>query len=138
MIILRLFGGPIIWISLISLLCGISYGGYMLFETGKNIPITDQYQPYYIYASYAVWGLALLLLLCICCNITNIKIGVAVMKCTTQFLVGTPQVLLLPPLAILLIFAWFGVWVLTALFITSVGYIKPRDDLPFITTVVWS
>jgi hypothetical protein len=110
----------------------------MLFETGKNIPITDQYQPYYIYASYAVWGLALLLLLCICCNITNIKIGVAVMKCTTQFLVGTPQVLLLPPLAILLIFAWFGVWVLTALFITSVGYIKPRDDLPFITTVVWT
>ena len=53
-------------------------------------------------------------------------------------MVGTPQVLLLPPLAILLIFVWFGAWVLTALFITSVGYIKPREDLPFITTVVWT
>ena len=46
--------------------------------------------------------------------------------------------LLLPPLAILLIFTWFGVWVLSALFITSIGYIKPSEDLPFITTVVWS
>ena len=83
MIILRIFGGPIIWISLISMLGGIGYGGYMIFEIGSNMSVTDQYQPYFIYGAYSVWGLALLLLGCICCNMTNIKIGVAVMKCTT-------------------------------------------------------
>jgi len=43
---------------------------------------TDQYQPYYLYGSYVVWGFTALLLCCVLCNYTNIKIGVAVMKCT--------------------------------------------------------
>lgn len=50
----------------------------------------DQYKLYYVYGSYAVWGLAGVFLFCLLCNINNIKIGVGIMKCTTQFIAGTP------------------------------------------------
>ena len=43
MFILRFLGGPIIWISLILILAGVGYGGYMLYDTGNKLSVTDQY-----------------------------------------------------------------------------------------------
>lgn len=82
LLVLRLLGGPIIYISIVLILGGCAYGGYMLFETAGRMAVTDQYQPYYLYGSYVVWGFTAFLLCCVLCNVKNIRIGVAVMKCT--------------------------------------------------------
>lgn len=75
---------------------------------------------------------------CVLCNWKNIKIGIAVMKCTASFIGSTPQVFALPPVSTVLVFAWFGLWVVIALHIGSVGTPKPREDFPFLTEMEWS
>jgi len=45
---------------------------------------------------------------------------------------------LVPPIALVFVLSWLLVYVVIAVFIASVGDIKPRDDLPFLTTVVYT
>ena len=95
-------------------------------------------QKYYLYGAYAVWGFAAIIFICVCCNWKNIRIGIAVMKCTASFIGSTPQIFAVPPVAILLLIVWFAVWIIIALHIGSVGNVQPREDIPFLTTVKWS
>lgn len=90
LIVLRILGGPIIYISIVAIIGGMAYGGYMLFATAKGMAVTEQYQPYYLYGSYTVWGLTAFVFCCVLCNTKNIKIGVAVMKCTAQYIQHNP------------------------------------------------
>ena len=92
MIVLRIAGGPIIYLSLLALILSSAGGGFMLFqtaqamldpETGKvKLAQDEDRQMYYQVGSYIVWGFSALILCCTICNWKNIKIGVAVMKCT--------------------------------------------------------
>jgi hypothetical protein len=43
LLVLRCFGGPMIWASIILLILGTGYGGYMLFDISKGLSKTDQY-----------------------------------------------------------------------------------------------
>jgi hypothetical protein len=121
MIILRLFGGPLIYLSIVAILGGLGYGAYLLYTIGKAMNDAEQYKNYYIYGSYGVMGLGGFILLCVLCQCKNIRVGVAVMKCTAAFIGGTPQVFLVPPLASVLILAWLVVWLVIGVFIFSVG-----------------
>lgn len=44
MIVLRLCGGPIIYVSILGILLGTAYGGWMLYETGTAMGDTEQYK----------------------------------------------------------------------------------------------
>ena len=68
MILLRLVGGLIIYSSILLMILGTAYGGYMLFETSNGMPDEDQYKQYYLIGSYVVWGIAGLLLCCVLFN----------------------------------------------------------------------
>ena len=41
LIVLRLLGGPIIYISILAILGGCGYGGYMLYETALGMAETE-------------------------------------------------------------------------------------------------
>lgn len=138
MFILRCIVAPVVWGSIIGTVVAMGYGGYMLFEIGNKLPENNEYKLYYTYGSYVVWGLLALLIIFLCCNCKNIRIGIAVMKTTAAFIKATPQVYLLPPLSGMLMFVWLIVWMVTAFYIASVGEIGPRPDLPMLTEVKWS
>ena len=90
MIVLRLCGGPIIYLSILAMILGSAFGGFMLYERSMGMPETDKYKAWYLYGSYGVWGLTAILFCCVCCNLKNIRIGVAVMKATAAYLGGNP------------------------------------------------
>lgn len=138
MIVLRLCGGPIIYVSILAMIGGTGYGGYLLYENAMALPETSKYYPYYLYGSYAVWGLTFILFCCACCNQKNIRIGVAVMKCTAKFIGSTPQVFLAPPIACITVLAWFGIWAVGTAYIVSVGQIGPSKTIRFMTAVKWN
>lgn len=110
----------------------------MLWQTSQTMDPENEQYPYYLYGSYVVAGITGILLICAIFNQKNIRIGVAVMKCTAAFIGGTPQVFAVPPIASVIIVAWLVLWVFIAAHIVSVGEIKPREDLPFLTTVEWT
>ena len=123
LIVLKFLGGIIIWCTIVGIILGIIFGGYMLFTTSENMnePKDAQMKEYYLYGSYVVWGIGAIVFCCVCCNWKNIRIGIAVMKCTASFIGSTPQIFLLPPISTVLLFIWFGVWVIIALHIASIG-----------------
>ena len=82
MILLRFLGKPLIFLSIIAIILGMAYAGYMLYDIGSKMPEAHEHKQYYLVGSYVVWGITGLLVLCVCCNITNIRIGIAVMQCT--------------------------------------------------------
>lgn len=136
MIVLRLCGGPIVYLSIVGMILGTAYGGYNLYNTSLAMMETDEYKKYYLYGSYAVWGLSAILLCCACCNLKNIRIGVAVMKCTAAFIGGTPQVFLVPPIFIVLLMVWLLIWLVVACYIMSIGKVTQRTDFTFLTAVI--
>ena len=140
MIVLRICGGPIIYLSILSMILGTSYGGYLMYNHSMALPeVTDppsNDKVLYLYGSYAVFGFAAILVCCVCFNLKNIRIGVAVMQCTAAFIGGTPQVFLVPPVFIALLVAWFAVWVVVVLYVISIGELKQRDDFVFLTSII--
>ena len=68
----------------------------------------------------------------------NIRIGIAVMKCTAAFMGGTPQVFLVPPIAIVVLIVWMLVFLFIAAYLFSIGTIGPNPEFPILTTVNWS
>lgn len=135
LIVLRLCGGPIIYISLLLMIAGCGGGGYMLFQQFQILPADHQYKKYYEIGSYVVWGIGGLLLLCILCNCKNIRIGVKVMKCTAQFIGNTPQVFLIPFIFSAVLLGWLFVFIIISLFIVSIGEMGQNENFKFITEV---
>jgi len=88
--LLRWIVAPVVWGSIFATVGLMGYGGYMLFDIGTKLPEQDEYKMYYTYGSYVVWGILALLIIFLCCNCRNIKIGIAVMKTTADFLKDTP------------------------------------------------
>lgn len=121
MIVLRLCGGPIVWVSLVAIIVGGAASGFVLFEQSKTFLPSHKNHQIYLYGSYSVWGITALLLCCIICNIKNIRIGVNVMKCTASFIGSTPQVFLIPPFFIVLMTVWLLVFAIASLYIKSIG-----------------
>lgn len=129
LILLRMIGSIIIYASIVAIILGTLAGGYMLFDTSNKMcegtgtcAVKEaEMQKYYLYGAYAIWGFAGLIFICVCFNWKNIRIGIAVMKCTASFIGSTPQIFAVPPVAILLLMLWFGLWIVIALHIGSVG-----------------
>jgi len=138
MIVLRLCGGPIIYCSILALIAAPGAGGYFVWDYEKTIPEDDEYKEYYLYGAYVLWGIAGALFCCVLINWKNIKIGIAVFKCTAAFMGGTPSVFLVPPVCISFVVLWLFVWFIIALYICSVGEPRRREDLPFLTEIVWT
>lgn len=121
--------------AILSMILGSAYGGFMLYDNSLTMIETDKHKAYYEYGAYAVWGLSFILLCCVCCNLKNIRIGVAVMKCTAAFLGGTPQVFLVPPLSLVFVIGWLFVWLVITAYLASIGKLTQRTDFTFLTNV---
>lgn len=112
--------------SLISIFIMIAGLGVWAFFSKSNYSTTDQNYKYLLYGAYILWavaGLYLLILLCLC---NRIRLGLSVIKCTADFVNSTPTIFLIPLVFVLIIAAFLVAWVITCLYIFSVGDISPR------------
>ena len=139
LLILRCCAGVIIWMSIFSIMACIGGGGYWAFITKDKYDVSDNNYKYLQYGAYALWGLDGLFALIVICCCSRIRLAVAIMKVTSQFIYGTPAILLLPVLFLIICAAWVCGWTFTAVYLMSIGDIKPRDaPFQFATTVVWA
>jgi hypothetical protein len=140
LLILRCCAGVIIWGSILAILAIIGGGGYWVYFVARNkYQPSDKNYDYLTYGAYILWGLDGLFFLIVLCCCSRIRLAVAIMKVTSQFIYGTPSVLLLPIIFTIICCVWIGGWVVSAVFLMSIGEIKPRPSpFQFASTVVWS
>jgi len=84
-----------------------------------------------------IWGIAGLYGLCICCCFSAIRIGIAVYQTTAQYIMNNLKIFLLPMLAYIFAFAWLCTWMVSAIYVMSVGEPAPREGYPFLTEMQW-
>ena len=127
LVILRFLAGVIIWFSILAILGVIGGGGYWCYYTKDSYDIKDNNHKYLEYGSYALWGIDGVFFILILCCCSRIRLAVAVMKVTGSFIFGTPSVLFVPIIFVVLGMAWIVGWIFTCVYLMSVGQIKPRD-----------
>ena len=139
LLILRCCAGVVIFFSIFAIIGAFGAGGYWLYATRTQYAASDNNYKYMTYGAYALWGIAGAFFVLTLCCLSRIRLAVAIMKVTSQFIYRTPSTLLLPIIFFALVLGWLLFWTFLAVYITSVGTPAPRDPpLQFLTTIVWS
>ena len=130
-------GALIIWLSIALLQLSLIGGGvYMYFESETYAEESD-YRDWLKYAAYAIWGVAFLFFCCICCCWNSIRIGIAVYETTAEYVAKNLRIFFLPLVAYFICIIWFTTWLVSAIFVFSIGEPVSREDYQFITEVKW-
>jgi hypothetical protein len=90
MILIRCCAGVIVWLSIFFIECCLGGGGYWAYITKDKYDMADPNYNYLMYGAYVLWAIAGLFLIIILCLCSRIRLGVAIAKVTGQFIYNTP------------------------------------------------
>lgn len=84
-----------------------------------------------------LWILAGLMLLTICCCWSRIKLGAAITQAASDFVGATPSIFVVPMTFFLVIMVWFLFWIISAVYVYSVGTAVPGTT-PIFSDIKWN
>lgn len=119
MAFLRYCAKIIAWVSILGLLACLGGGGYYLF-TQKDTASASSYN-YYLYGSYTMYGLAAFYLLVLLCMCSRIRLAIAIIQTTADFVGSTCRVYCIPVIFFFIVIVWYAYWAFTAIFVFSSG-----------------
>ena len=135
MFLLKYCAKIIAWVSILGLMGCLGGGGYYLYSR-RNDVVASNYD-YYLYGSYVLWGVAALYLLILLCMCNRIRLAIAIIQTTADFVGSTCRIFWIPVVFFFLIIIWLGYWAFTAIFVFSVGDIVKNATYPW-ATVIWT
>jgi len=97
---------------------------------------SDNYY-YAMYGSYVAWGIAAIYFICVCCCWKNIALGASIMEAASEFVTETIRILVLPPLAYIVSMVWVTFWLISAIYLYSIGEPEFRPNT-FIANIKWT
>jgi hypothetical protein len=122
MILVRIFGGFILFVNFFQIWLMLIGGGFYTYYYARfKFDISSPTYTYLTYASYILWALAGLSCLICCFCLNSIKISISVFRTTAQFLSSNPVILVIPTFSFFLIVLWILVWIISAIWLFSVG-----------------
>lgn len=71
------------------------------------------------------------------CYFNRIQMAIAVIKTAALFVLEVPSVMLVPPIMSIIVAGYFALWIISFLYIYSMGDIKGSSDTP-LATVEWN
>lgn len=137
MVFLKCWAKILVWITIFLGFFILGGCGIFLYLTASTYDKTDNTRDYMKYTAYGLFGICAVYLLVVlwCCN--RLRLGIAILQTTADYINATPKVFIVPILFFLLIIAWFAYWIVSAIWIWSVGEVKKRSDSPF-ATMKWT
>ena len=136
--LIRLIGAILVWFTIFALQAALLAGGYYTYKESENPEYAQSdYKDWIKYAAYGIWGVAGLYFLCVCCCWKAIRLGIAVYQTTAQYVAQNLRIFLLPLLAYFFAMIWFSVWLVSAVFVFSIGEPAPRPGKEFLTEMQW-
>lgn len=97
----------------------------------------SDYKDWIKYAAYGIWGIAGLYFLCICCCWKAIRLGISVYQTTAQYIAKNLRIFLLPLVAYFFAIIWLCIWLVSAVFVFSIGEPAPRPGYEYLTEMKW-
>ena len=136
--VVRCIGAVIVWGSIIALQVSlIGAGAYVWLQSNEYEPGED-YHDWLKYAAYTIWGIAGLFFLCVVCCWSAIRIGIAVYQTTANYISSNLRIFLLPIITYIFALLWFCVWLVSFIFIFSIGEPVQREPpYSFLTEIKW-
>jgi len=83
------------------------------------------------------WALAFLYMCFMCCCWSNISLGATIMECASEFVSSNFRIIALPIVAYIFSFLFLVYWVVTAVFVYSIGTPEFKNN-SFIANIVWT
>ena len=121
LILLRCFAKPLLYISFIVIFGLLLGGGFYVFYSAARYEQSDNTYTIMRGMGILIWilcGIYTLILLC-CCS--RIRLGIAIMEATSDFVKDTFSIFLVPIYFFFIIGAWVVFWVISAIYVYSVG-----------------
>lgn len=139
LLLIRCMGAIIVWLSIILLQLALIAGGAYVYNESNDYPEGNDYRDWLKYAAYTIWGIAGLFFVCICCCWNAIRIGIAVYQTTAEYVSKNLRIFLLPLVTYLVAAIWLCIWLVSFIYVFSVGDPVARDPpYQFITEIKWS
>jgi len=135
--LLKWIGRPILYFSFLLILVLLVGAGVYAYVLSDDYQEGDSTRDILKYCAYGIWGLTVIYLLILLCCCSRIQLGLAIMDATSQFIADVTSVFTVPVVFFFLILVWTLFWIISAVYVFSVGEAKPREDIP-IADIEWN
>jgi hypothetical protein len=130
----KVMGGYLLWFSFIATIIiltvmGSSSYGYASLQYEDEDPTKKYIEIFAI----ILWCSIPVFILTMCYCFKNLVLGNAILKATNQYLNANYYAFFLPTVTTILTLIWIFLWLLSAVFLFSVGEPEPREDIPMLT-----
>lgn len=96
LILLRIFAGVIVFVTIIAYLLGLVVAGYLFYLKGTVADSTGYVNTNMMYVGYGIWGVAGVFALLFCCFRSQLRLGVAIVKTAGVFVNDVKSILIVP------------------------------------------
>jgi len=121
LVLMRWFAKPIIYLSMVSIVVLLVGGGFYVFFIATKYDVGDNTRKAMQGMGILLWILSGIYLLILCCCWSRIKLGTAIMEASSDYVANTPSVLFVPLIFFVICGVWVVWWVISAVFVYSVG-----------------
>lgn len=129
---------PLLYTSMLIILVGfVLLGGWSWLKKAEYDPeLQKENYNYCLYGAIIAWSLAGIYLCFIICCWKNISLGASIMECASEFVAGNLRVLWLPILSYIVCVPFIFYWVITAVFLYSMGEPEFKEN-SFFANIKW-
>ena len=138
LVLLRWFAKPMIYLSIVSMIGLLIGGGFYVFFLGNTYAEGDNTRQAMHGMGILLWILAGLYFIILLCCWSRIKLGAAVIEATSDFVANQSSVFFVPLIFFFIVGVWVTFWVISAVFVYSVGDAQKSTTNPIFADMKWN
>ena len=137
--LIKLGGGIMLWLSFMCTLCVfLAMGCYSFWYVPAQYVDDAPAVQYAKIFGVICWVSTIVIAILFISSIKSLLMGVAVFKTACEYMNQNLSVLFLPSVSTAISVIWYALWLLSGIYLFSVGEPRPREDYPMITEMHWS
>lgn len=136
--LLRWAAKPLIYISFVVIFILLVGGGFYCFFSYTRYELGDHTRDVMMGMGVLLWILAALFLIVLCCCWSRIQLGAAIVEASSDFVASTPSVFFVPLVFFVIIAGWVVFWIISAIWVYSVGEATKSSTNPILADMQWS
>ena len=137
LLLLRCFAKPVLYISFVLIFILLIGGGFFVYFLAPKYVDGDHTQKVMKGMGILLWILSGIYAIILCCCWSRIQLGAAIMEAASDFVRNTPSIFAVPFLFFFIVGAWVVFWVISAIYVYSVGDAVKSENVP-IANIKWN